>query len=148
MKNQIFSFSLMSLVLGACTDDEKNTVWSAGGPSAKEGWDIFTGEGYRYGSSIIINANSSINAWFAAPGDFHNGEGDMMYKASGNTMYQLGSSVFAKSFELQQECVSIGIYCPNWSSSTKSMTLTLYKWDTDYTTTLASTPVNLSLIHI
>ena len=69
-------------------------------------------------------------------------EGDMMYKASGNTMYQLGSSVFAKSFELQQECVSIGIYCPNWSSSTKSMTLTLYKWDTDYTTTLASTPVN------
>lgn len=77
-----------------------------------------------------------------APGDFHNGEGDMMYKASGNTMYQLGSSVFAKSFELQQECVSIGIYCPNWSSSTKSMTLTLYKWDTDYTTTLASTPVN------
>ena len=74
MKNQIFSFSLMSLVLGACTDDEKNTVWSAGGPSAKEGWDIFTGEGYRYGSSIIINANSSINAWFAAPGDFHNGE--------------------------------------------------------------------------
>ena len=142
MKNQIFSFSLMSLVLGACTDDEKNTVWSAGGPSAKEGWDIFTGEGYRYGSSIIINANSSINAWFAAPGDFHNGEGDMMYKASGNTMYQLGSSVFAKSFELQQECVSIGIYCPNWSSSTKSMTLTLYKWDTDYTTTLASTPVN------
>lgn len=87
MKNQIFSFSLMSLVLGACTDDEKNTVWSAGGPSAKEGWDIFTGEGYRYGSSIIINANSSINAWFAAPGDFHNGEGDMMYKASGNTMY-------------------------------------------------------------
>lgn len=66
----------------------------------------------------------------------------MMYKASGNTMYQLGSSVFAKSFELQQECVSIGIYCPNWSSSTKSMTLTLYKWDTDYTTTLASTPVN------
>lgn len=45
MKNQIFSFSLMSLVLGACTDDEKNTVWSAGGPSAKEGWDIFTGEG-------------------------------------------------------------------------------------------------------
>ena len=106
MKNQIFSFSLMSLVLGACTDDEKNTVWSAGGPSAKEGWDIFTGEGYRYGSSIIINANSSINAWFAAPGDFHNGEGDMMYKASGNTMYQLGSSVFAKT--------SIYFNVPNW----------------------------------
>lgn len=142
MKNLFFSLFLMSLVFGACTDDEKNTVWSAGGPSAQEGWDIFTGEGYRYGPSIIINADGSIDAWFAAPGDFHNGEGYTMYKASGNTPYQLGQSVFAQSFELRQECVSIGIYCPSWSSSTESMTLTLYKWDTDYATTLASTPVN------
>ena len=59
MKNQIFSFSLMSLVLGACTDDEKNTVWSAGGPSAKEGWDIFTGEGYRYGCLLYTSTEST-----------------------------------------------------------------------------------------
>jgi hypothetical protein len=30
------------------------------------GWQIFPGQGYRYGPSIIINADNSIDMWFAA----------------------------------------------------------------------------------
>ncbi|MDR1892147.1 MAG: hypothetical protein LBQ48_03955 [Oscillospiraceae bacterium] len=38
------------------------------------GWDIFTAEqtgsgSYRYGPSVIINADKSVDAWFASPGD-------------------------------------------------------------------------------
>lgn len=32
----------------------------------RTGWQIFTGQGYRYGPSIIANADGSIDMWFAA----------------------------------------------------------------------------------
>lgn len=32
------------------------------------GWDIYTGGIYRYGPSIIINTDNSIDVWFASPG--------------------------------------------------------------------------------
>ena len=39
-------------------------------PVAREGWDIYTGPNYRYGPSIIINDDNSIDIWLATPGDY------------------------------------------------------------------------------
>ncbi len=38
--------------------------------TAGEGWDIYlpVGSGYRYGPTIFVNADKSIDAWFASPG--------------------------------------------------------------------------------
>ena len=32
------------------------------------GWQIYPGGGYRYGPSIIINSDNSIDMWLSAPG--------------------------------------------------------------------------------
>ena len=47
--------------------------------TAKAGWDIYVagndrdGGNYRYGPSIIVNDDGSIDAWFSANGDFYEG---------------------------------------------------------------------------
>lgn len=70
-----------SQLFGSWSDWE--TFWYVLGPSnvnvsAGVGWDIFTPQGtcpsaseaeYRYGPSIIINDDDSIDAWFSSPGD-------------------------------------------------------------------------------
>lgn len=78
MKRIVFYCILMNLISYACSN-EATSYWSQGGPSAQDGWDIFTGSGYRYGPSIIINDDGSIDAWFAAPGDYHHGESAITY---------------------------------------------------------------------
>ena len=36
---------------------------------------------------------------------------------------------------------AVGIICPSWSNNVGNLTVTLWKWDTDYATTTASTPL-------
>ena len=38
-------------------------------PVARDGWEIYTGPNYRYGPSIIINDDNSIDIWLATSGD-------------------------------------------------------------------------------
>lgn len=141
MKRIVFYCILMNLISYACSN-EATSYWSQGGPSAQDGWDIFTGSGYRYGPSIIINDDGSIDAWFAAPGDYHHGESAITYGDAAKEAQQLGGRTFAQYFESGKEFVSLGIYCPNWNSASESMLLSLYRWNTDYATTVAANPVH------
>jgi hypothetical protein len=50
-----------------------------------DGWDIYKAGNYRYGPSIIRNADGSIDAWFAAAGSsYTDAEEGHYYNASGN----------------------------------------------------------------
>jgi hypothetical protein len=65
-------FGVLLLGLGALTafaasNEIKDSV----------GWDVFTGSGYRYGPSIMINTDNSIDMWMAGPGS--GGAWDFIY---------------------------------------------------------------------
>ncbi|CAF4032474.1 unnamed protein product, partial [Adineta steineri] len=106
---------------------------------AQTGWDIYTGGVYRYGPSIIENNDGSIDAWFAAPGGQF-GEMILYYNDSG-VPYPVGLSIentAAQKFIAVDPFYAINVFCPAWGSSNSSLTFSLYRWQTDYNTTLAS----------
>ncbi|MDR0699304.1 MAG: hypothetical protein LBG28_08845 [Tannerella sp.] len=109
---------------------------------AESGWDIYQGETYRYGPSIIINNDGSLDAWFAASGGYF---GDFLeaYDSSGALeAIPLGlSNVAAQYFSIGTQFYSVDVRCPSWSGNSASLTLSLYKWDMDYDTTIKSSPV-------
>lgn len=110
-------------------------------PYAEQGWDIYTGTGYRYGASIIVNDNGSVDLWLAAPGGTF-GDGVKTYLSDEQEAQPLGTEgTLSQYFEFSDEFVGIGIYCPSWNSSQESFTLSLYTWDEDYGTTVSGTPV-------
>jgi hypothetical protein len=55
------------------------------GIKALPGWDIYIAGVYRYGPSIIINDDNTIDAWFAAPGD--------KYDEYGKKNYSVGNDI-------------------------------------------------------
>src|SRR5450759_2875367 len=111
-------------------------------PGIKTGWDIYTGGVYRYGPSIIINADGSIDGWFAAPGDIF---GDRIKNFNDQdtqaaTSLTTGASA-AQKFSATDPFYAIQVSCPNWASTNSSLTLSLYHWNTDYNTTIAGTAI-------
>ena len=107
-------------------------------PGINTGWDIYTGGIYRYGPSIIINADGSIDAWFAAPGDVFGekvknyNDQDIQVPVSLTT----GLSA-AQKFSAAEPFYAILVPCPNWGSTNSNLTLSLYQWKSDYNTTIA-----------
>lgn len=105
-------------------------------PFARAGWDIYTGPNYRYGPSIIINDDSSIDIWLATPGDYH-GTNVSIPVSDNRTPERLGTaSVFAQKFTSGRDFGFISLQCPAWNSTAEGFTLKLYAWDTDYATTV------------
>jgi len=114
--------------------------------TADAGWDIYPGGGYRYGPSIIRNADGSIDAWFAAPGGSFDSR-QLLYSDPG-TQSPLPLSTgnrAAQQFTAGSSFYAIAVACPNWNSTNSSITLTLYQWNTDYATTVAGTPVAMQV---
>lgn len=107
-------------------------------PAINTGWDIYTEGVYRYGPSIIINADGSIDAWFAAPGDIY-GERVKNYNDQDSQLpVSLSAGVTAaQKFSAAEPFYAIQVSCPNWASTNSSLTLSLYQWKTDYNTTIA-----------
>ncbi|MDR1861041.1 MAG: Ig-like domain-containing protein [Bacteroidales bacterium] len=109
--------------------------------SIESGWDIYPGGGYRYGPSIIIGNDNLIEAWFAAPGGTY-GRDIENFLSSAHTAVSLGSgATAAQKFEVAQPFYSIGVTCPNWTTTNSSLTLTLFEWRGSYSATIASQPI-------
>lgn len=110
-------------------------------PVAGEGHDIYTGPNYRYGPSIIINEDNSIDIWLATPGDYY-GETLLLYTTDAQEAAQLGeSSSFGQKFTMAHPFGFISLQCPSWGSAEECFTLSLYKWSTDYAATVSTEPV-------
>ncbi len=110
-------------------------------PIAREGWDIYTGPNYRYGPSIIINEDNSIDIWLATPGDYY-GNNINIPVSDAQSACQLGkTSIFAQKFTSNEDFGFISLQCPSWGSSTESFTLKIYKWDTDYATSISGNAI-------
>lgn len=111
-------------------------------PVAESGWVIYDGGVYRYGPSIIIQDDGTIDAWFAAPGGTH-GEYIMMCDPSLTfAAVSLGATnTAAQQFTMNEPFYSVEVRCPNWSGSPASLTLSVYQWDQDYKTTVQAAPL-------
>ena len=110
-------------------------------PRAGQGWDIYTGTGYRYGASIIVNDDKSIDLWLAAPGGTF-GDGIRTYLSEEKEARPLGETgTLAQYFRFPQEFACVALFCPSWNSTSECFTLSLYRWDTDYGTTVSHEPL-------
>ena len=110
-------------------------------PVAGEGHDIYTGPNYRYGPSIIINDDSSIDIWLATPGDWY-GNNLILYTTDAQEPVQLGTSqTFAQKFTMSGPFGFISLQCPAWDGAEEGFTLKLYDWNGDYVSTTALTPL-------
>ncbi|MCQ2162582.1 MAG: hypothetical protein MJY86_04820 [Bacteroidales bacterium] len=115
---------------------------SYGTPSTASGWIIYTAGAYRYGPCFINNEDGSIDAWFAAPGGYHGGD-KMKYNSDSphNDAYQVKNGDAAQYFKIDTDFYSVQVCCPTWGSTKESITLKLYRWKSDYATTVASDPI-------
>ena len=112
-------------------------------PEITDGWDIYGGGGYRYGPSIMIHDDGTIDAWFAAPGGQY-GDNVLLYENKGqNTPVRLGAagSSVGQRFTADRPFYAAGAICVNWNGQPCGLRLSLYRWDTSYDRTVASTPV-------
>lgn len=106
------------------------------------GWDIYTGGVYRYGPSIIQNTDGTIDAWFAAPGGTFGDK--VLLHADAGTQSPIalnGDVAAAQKFTATNPFYAIAVACPNWGSTSSSLTMSVYQWQTDYATTVATTPL-------
>lgn len=112
---------------------------------SNSGWDIFKATmvgHYRYGPSIIINDDESIDVWFAALGQefgenisLTTGEGEQTFVHIDNTV------TVGQKFTADVPFWSINVSCTNQGGMPSGLTLCLYRWDTDYLTTIKSPQV-------
>lgn len=110
-------------------------------PYAEQGWDIYTGTGYRYGASIIVNDDGSADLWLAATGGTF-GEGVKTYLSDEQEAQPLGTErTLAQYFEFQEEFACVGLYCPSWNSSLEGFTLSMYSWAGSYEATVSGQPL-------
>ena len=78
------------------------------------GWDIYTGGVYRYGPSIIVEKDGSIDAWFAAPGGYHDGKNLKYDENAAVKAIELNrGTIAAQRFSETQPFYALRVVCPN-----------------------------------
>ncbi|MCR5693880.1 MAG: hypothetical protein K6G89_02775 [Clostridia bacterium] len=76
---------------------------------------------------------SDYNVW----GNYNEGSTDLAFNIGGeNGFVNMGSVISTVA-----PAKAVGFICPSWGNDVGSITITLWNWDTDYTTTVNSTPL-------
>jgi hypothetical protein len=149
MDQRLLSVTLLLLSFTGCKQTETGVAHNQPEDTAAvhafsvgAAWDIYDGGQYRYGPSIIRNADNSIDVWFAAPGG-NFGERVLHYRdAPEQSPVSLkGPSTAAQKFAAAAPFYGVAVVCPNWNSTNSSLTFSLYRWHTDYATTLQGPPL-------
>ncbi|MBQ1700159.1 MAG: hypothetical protein II029_06795 [Bacteroidales bacterium] len=116
--------------------------------TAKAGWDIYVagndrdGGNYRYGPSIIVNDDGSIDAWFSANGDFYEGVYPLYDDFTSRDAVRVSGGDIAQAFTASEPFWCVKVCCPTWAKQgSESVTISIYRWDTDYGTSVAAEPV-------
>lgn len=107
------------------------------------GWDIYSGGAYRYGPSIIINDDGSIDAWFAAPGAAY-GKNHELSNTTGTSTAEgiYGDKTVAQKFTADIPFWGVSVTSPNWNGNPCGLTFSLYEWNGDtYREVVAQEPI-------
>lgn len=135
-----------AIITVTCGDEKKTIAISQ--PVEKKvsimsnGWDIYTAGTYRYGPSIIINDDGSIDAWFAATGGSFGGEYSLTTGEGSHEADPIFSDVVVgQKFTADVPFWGVNVQCPNWGGQHCGFTFCLYSWNTNYQTTIDSDPI-------
>lgn len=96
---------------------------------------------YRFGTSVIMNSDNSIEEWSSARGyDSWNNN----YEEVGNPVAEhiSGIDVVAQKFTARWAFDGLDVYAPSYDNNTGNLTLKLYLWNTDYSTTVSGTVIS------
>lgn len=107
------------------------------------GWNIYSGGAYRYGPSIIINDDGSIDAWFAAPGAAY-GKNHELSNTTGTSTAEgiYGDKTVAQKFTADIPFWGVSVTSPNWNGNPCGLTFSLYEWNGDtYREVVAQEPI-------
>ena len=107
------------------------------------GWDIYSGGAYRYGPSIIINDDGSVDAWFAAPGAAY-GKNHELSNTTGTSTAEgiYGDKTVAQKFTADIPFWGVSVTSPNWNGNPCGLTFSLYEWNGDtYREVVAQEPI-------
>lgn len=139
-KEWLFSIVIPLLLISSCSDQEKNNQNLKDEPTDESprelftlknsGWDIYDGANYRYGPSIIINNDGSIDAWFAAVGDFYGKWHDLYQKNGKNTAHPVSEyGTVGQKFTVDISFWGVMVVSPNWNGQPCGLTLKLFEWN-------------------
>ncbi len=109
-------------------------------PTVATGKDIYTSTGsyqYRYGPSIIMHDDGTIEAWFARTGQNSVVGGYMCKRTGSQKSMTLEGRTVAQYFNVQHSFKALNIY----RSAGGNATVKLYKWKGSYDATVASAPL-------
>lgn len=99
-------------------------------PVVEDGWDVYTGGIYRYGPSIIINDDASLDIWFAAPGAVYGKNVELFHKEADKTAMSVeGKTTVGQKFTIDRPFWAVTATSPTWHSSSCGLTFSLYAWD-------------------
>ena len=133
----LFLITIYSLVFFSCNKQENKDSDYDIPVEYKElftlknsGWDIYTGGTYRYGPSIIINDDESIDAWFAAVGDAYGAWHDLYNKTGSNSAVSVSNhGSVGQKFKADVPFWGVKVVSPNWNGKPCGLTFKLFKWD-------------------
>lgn len=111
---------------------------------AEAGWNIYKAGTYRYGPSIIVNDDRSIEVWFSASGGVYS-EDFVTYAHDASTTtaavpIQRYKTV-AERFKVDRPFYSFKLRCPTYTQSGQAVTLSIYRWRSTYKATLLQKPL-------
>lgn len=93
------------------------------------------GVAFVYSPSLMLHDDGSADAWMGGPGFEWTSQSVSLGKGS-STPFQLGNgSCVGLSIESKKDFYSVSFRCPGWSTNTQGLTISVYKWNTDFDTT-------------
>lgn len=136
MRKYILFFLTASLFLFfSCNDQEKKEDTISAEPRElftlkNSGWDIYSGDSYRYGPSIIINDDGSIDAWFAAVGGAYGAWRNLFEKTGNNSPVAVSAhGSVGQRFTADVPFWGVKVVSPNWNGQPCGLTCRLFRWD-------------------
>ena len=121
-------------------------------PRAAAGTNLYTapsGSHYRYGPSIIINDDGSIDVWTSKEGGRYL-DCTADYLCQENTTrskVDAHGHVIAQYFNVQHRFMRVMVNLYGTGTTADAVTLKLYKWAGSYASTLAAAPLNTLVIN-
>ena len=115
-------------------------------PSTDGGANLYTYPGsdshYRYGPSIIINDDGSLDVWTSKEGGNFLYYGLYAYQETGSRSKKAASGhTFAQYFNIQNKFRAIQVRMYGTGSDSDKIVIKLYKWAGSYSATLATSPI-------
>ncbi len=101
-----------------------------------------SGYHYRYGPSIIINDDGSLDVWTSKEGGNYLYYGLYAYQETGSRRQMSAAGhTLAQYFNIQHKFASIQMRMYGTSSDSDAITIKLYQWKGSYSATVASQPI-------